>query len=222
MNSRALLTAILLSVLRLAAAEPCTPPQQVTEATPQQVSRFFASKHSRVVTFFGYSGAGYEDADAMLQQASALLDKYDSKRTIVNIGATAEGIGAVYELAKRKGFRTAGIVSTQAREQGVPLSPCVDFVFYVKDSSWGGYLPGTTSLSPTSTAMVATSNVLIAIGGGDVARDELLAAKRRGKRVTFIAADMNHQIARDKAASKGLPEPTDFRGSAHPALSPGS
>jgi len=131
MNSRALLAVILLSVLRSAAAEPCTPPQQVTAATPQQVSRFFAAKHWRVVTFFGYSGAGYEDAAAMLQQASAILDKHDPKRTIVNSGATADGIGAVYELAKRKGFRTAGIVSTQAREQAVPLSVPVSSTFWL-------------------------------------------------------------------------------------------
>ncbi|MET0657420.1 MAG: hypothetical protein ABW110_04590, partial [Steroidobacteraceae bacterium] len=128
----------------------------------------------------------------------------------------------VYALAKKKGFMTSGIVSTQARDQKVALSPCVDFVFYVQDSSWGGYLPGTKSLSPTSDAMVTSSDSLIAIGGGDVARDELLAAKELHKDVTFIPADMNHRAAREKAAKKGLPEPQDFRGSAHlPLLSDG-
>ena len=56
----------------------------------------------------------------------------------MNIGATTEGIGAVYETAKRKKFATAGIVSTQAKENQVKLSPCVDIVFYVKDSTSGG------------------------------------------------------------------------------------
>ena len=60
----------------------------------------------------------------------------------------------------------------------------------------------------------------VGIGGGDVARDELLAAQRMGKRVSFVPADMNHRLALDKAASKGLSAPTDFRGAAHAALLP--
>lgn len=68
--------------------------------------------------------------------------------------------------------------------------------------------------------MVAVSHVLVGIGGGDVARDELLAAQRMGKRVSFVPADMNHRLALDKAASKGLSAPTDFRGAAHAALLP--
>jgi len=46
----------------------------------------------------------------------------------------------------------------------------------------------------------------------------MLAARRAGKPVTFIPADMNHEIAREKARKKGEAEPTDFRGSAHAAL----
>lgn len=56
--------------------------------------------------------------------------------------------------------------------------------------------------------------MVIAIGGGEVARDELIAAKRAAKRVQFIPADMNHQIAREKALKKGQLLPTDFRGAA--------
>ena len=55
----------------------------------------------------------------------------------------------------------------------------------------------------------------MAIGGGEVARDELVAARRAGKSVTFIAADMNHRIAIEKAAKKGEAPPTDFRGAAN-------
>jgi shikimate kinase len=73
-------------------------------------------------------------------------------------------------------------------------------------------------LSPTSAAIVAKSDSFVAIGGGDVARDEMLAARRAGKPVIFIPADMNHRIAREKARQDGLPEPTDFRGSAHAVL----
>jgi predicted Rossmann-fold nucleotide-binding protein len=196
------------------AAMGCEPPSTLREATPEEIRAFFASKKRKVVTFLGYSGAGYEDEAAMLDQAARILGELDPKATIVNSGATAEGIGAVYRLAKERGFVTSGIVSTQARENKVPLSTCVDIVFFVEDETWGGFLPGTDALSPTSKAMVENSDVLIAIGGGEVARDELVAAKGWGKRVEFIPADMSHQIAREKAQKKGQPAPTDFRGAA--------
>ncbi len=196
----------------------CDSPMATAVASPQEIRAFFEGKRMRVVTFLGYSGAEYEDKELMLEQAAGILERFDPGKTIVNIGATAEGIGAVYKLAKRRGFLTVGIVSTQAKGNNVALSPCVDIVFYVKDALWGGFIPGTEKLSPTSEATVENSDVIVAIGGGEVARDELIAAKRSGKHVRFIPADMNHQIARDKALKKGKPTPTDFRGAAASAL----
>jgi predicted Rossmann-fold nucleotide-binding protein len=186
----------------------------IRETNPEEVHAFFTGKGMRVLTFLGYSGAEYEDKAMMLEQATRILDQFDPKKTIVNIGATPEGIGAVYEVAKRKGFLTTGIVSTQAKESKATLSPCVDIVFYVRDSTWGGFRPGTKELSPISRAMVENSDVLVAIGGGEVTRDELIAAKQAGKRVQFIPADMNHHIAREKALKKEQSAPTDFRGEA--------
>ena len=186
----------------------------IRENTPEEIRAFFTGKGLTVLTFLGYSGAEYEDKAMMLEQATRILDQFDPKKTILNIGATPEGIGAVYEVAKQKGFLTTGIVSTQAKESNATLSPCVDIVFYVRDSTWGGFHPGTEELTPTSTAMVENSDVLVAIGGGEVARDELIAAKQAGKRVQFIPADMNHRIAREKALEKAQPAPTDFRGEA--------
>jgi hypothetical protein len=206
---------VFLPVFVNAAATPSSDrPSTMREATPHEIRSFFESQEKKVLTFLGYSGAGYEDEAAMLDQATRILDESDPQTTIVNLGATAEGVGAVYETAKRKGFSTTGIVSTQAKEDGAQISPYVDVVFYVKDETWGGFLPGTEQLSPTSTAMVENSDVVVAIGGGEVARDEMIAAKRLGKQVRFIPADMNHEIAREKARKKGQPEPTDFRGAA--------
>ena len=173
---------------------------------------FKRAQQKEVLTFLGYSGAGYEDVTAMLRHAADVLDAADPARTIVNIGATIDGVGAVYELAKNKGFTTIGIVSTQARDTKTPLSPCVDHVFFVKDPAWGGYVDGTETLSPTSAALVEITDRIVAIGGGDVARAELLAARRMGKPWRFIAADMNHAIAIEKARQRGLPPPTDFSG----------
>jgi hypothetical protein len=192
----------------------CDQPSTIREATSEEIRAFFKGKNMQVLTFLGYSGAEYENKAAMLEQATQILDQFDPRKTIVSIGATPEGIGAVYEIAKRKGFLTAGIVSTQAQENKVKLSPCVDMVFFVRDATWGGFIPRTERLSPTSTAIVENSDVIVAIGGGEVTRDELMAAKRSGKEFRFMPADMHHQLARDRALKRGQAAPTDFRGAA--------
>jgi hypothetical protein len=161
---------------------------------------------------------GYEDEFAMRAAVAQVLDDFDPTTTIVNGGATAEGIGALYVVAKAKGFITTGIVSALARAEHSPLARAVDHVFYVEDTTWGGFVVGTDRLSPTSEAMVHSSDILVAIGGGEIARDELIAAKRMGKETRFLAADMNHAKAIARAHEKGQPPPTDFRGAAHGAL----
>ena len=195
-------------------AADCKLDTTIKDATLEEIKAFFASQKKDVATFVGYFDAEYENKEAMLETARQILDVLDDSETIVNIRATPEGIGAVYELAKRRGFLTTGILSTQAKEYNAVLSPCVDYVFYVEDATWGGFIEGSEQLSPTSMAMVENSDILIGIGGGEVGRDELLAAKRLEKEVRFFPADMNHQKAREKAQEKGLPEPTNFSGAA--------
>ena len=192
----------------------CETTTATAEATSAELRSTFQEKGLRVVTFIGYSGAEYEDPTRMLRLADQVLDEFSPANTVINIGATAVGIGAVYEIAKRRGFQTIGIVSAQAKVDRVPLSPCVDRVFYIQDQTWGGFLPGTALLSPTSLAMVEVSDALFAIGGGEIGRDELHGALQRGKRVQFFPADMNHAIARERARTRGLALPTDFRGAA--------
>jgi len=199
-------------------AETLAQTAMVKCANLEDIKAFFKDKQKTVLTFVGYSGAGYEDAAKMRKEAERVLSEFDPAKTIVNIGATPDGVGAIYEIAKRKGFPTTGIVSSQARQHKVKLSPYVDHVFFVEDKTWGGFVPGTRELSPTSKAMVENSDIIVGIGGGEVARDELVAAKGLGKKVRFIPADMNHQKARESARKKKLPEPTDFRGAAHAAF----
>ena len=190
----------------------------VKNAANRDSKEFFKGTRKTVLTFVGYSGAGYEDEALLRKHAEVILAEFDPKKTIVNIGATPEGIGVIYEMAKRDGFTTAGIVSSQARQHKVKLSPYADHVFFVEDATWGGFVAGTKELSPTSKAMVENSDVIVGIGGGEVARDELISAKQFGKKVRFIPADMNHQKARDSARKKQLPEPSDFRGAANSAF----
>ncbi|MFM7170315.1 MAG: hypothetical protein ACKOYH_05610 [Cyanobium sp.] len=202
-------TAILLGLIALSpiSALACDGPKELRDTTPTSIQQMLPRQGKEVLTFMGYSGVGYESPQAMKRQALDVLVGKDPRQTVINIGATAEGIGAVYELAKQRGFTTIGIVSSLAREQKASLSSCVDIVYFVKDSSWGGKNPSTHQLSPTSTAIVDNSDVFVAIGGGDVARDEVLAARQAGKPVLFFPADMNHQIAREKARKAGISPP---------------
>ena len=191
------------------------------DASSADIRAFVRQRAARVLTLLGYSGAGYQNPTAMLAAADAVLAQHDTQHTLVNIGATAQGIGAAYALARQRGFTTIGIVTRLARDEQVALSPWVDLVFFVADRSWGGCLPGHARsrrrLAPTSAALVANSDSVVAIGGGDIARDELLAAHRRGKPVQFIPADMDHRLAARKARANGQPVPTDFSGEAHAA-----
>lgn len=205
-----------------AASADCSQAQVHSKATSATVRSFVKQHRKRVLTFVGYSGAQYEDASAMLQVAERVLEAENPAKVLVNVGATADGIGAVYDLAKRKGFTTIGIVSSLAQIERMPLSPCVDHVFYVTDTTWGGKLPKSKRLAPTSAAIVVNSSTIVGIGGGEIARDEMLAAKRLGKRVRFIPADMNHEVALQKALKRGAPAPTEFRGAAHAALGGGT
>lgn len=184
-------------------------------ASSADIQAFVRQRGARVLTLLGYSDAGYQNPAAMLAAADAELAMHDPQHTLVNCGATAAGIGAVYALASQRGFTTIGIVSSLARDEQVALSPGVDLVFFVADSSWGGCLAGRRQLAPTSAALVANSAAIVAIGGGDIARDELLAAHRMGKPVRFVPADMDHQQALEKARAKGQPAPTNFQGTVH-------
>jgi hypothetical protein len=182
--------------------------------TPDDACTFFSEQGKTVLTLFGYS-AGYEDEEAMLQIIQEFLSGYSTETTIVNIGATRGGLGAAYPLAKSLGFTTTGIVSIEALNYPGEISKSVDYVCFIADEQWGGKLPGSDELSPTSKAMVACSNILVGLGGNEISRDELLAGKAQGKPVFFYPAEVNHEWAIHRAKKKGLPRPDSFWGAAH-------
>jgi len=183
-------------------------------STPAEISAFFDHQDKIVLTFSGYSGSGYEAPETMLRLARSTLETFDPQKTIVNIGTTKQGIGAVYQLARELGFTTTGIVSILARENNVEFSPCVDYIFLVEDDSWGGLDRETGQLSPTSAAIINVSDVIVGIGGGMIAGEEMAAARQQGKTVRFFPADMNHRKAIEKARQKGLAVPAEFAGEA--------
>jgi NADPH:quinone reductase-like Zn-dependent oxidoreductase len=188
---------------------------------PYRAIKFLNASHKnkRVVTFLGFSNAGYENEEEVETSIISILKNYSPTEIIVNAGATEVGIGKVYDIAKKLGFTTTGIVSTQAKKHNAGISKNVDQVLYIQDKSWGGFLEDWKNsvgkekvLSPTSEVMVATSDIIYAIGGGTISRDEIIEARESGKEVHFIAADKNHQIAIDKSRRKNEPIPRDFRG----------
>jgi hypothetical protein len=181
---------------------------------PKLAVNAIKAKNKKVVTLIGFSGAEYENKEGMLKLVEALLKKFKPDQTIINIGATPDGIGAAYDLAKKMGFTTTGIVSTEAKAYKGSITAAVDHVYFVKDKTWGGMNAETKQLNPTSQAMIDSSDEVIAIGGGDVGRDEISAARNLGKNVLFVGADMNIKKAKEKAAKKNQPEPIDFRGTA--------
>lgn len=141
----------------------------------------YFSTHIRkeVLMFLGYS-TEYADEDALREQLRLVLKNQDPEKTIVVAGATEIGIGAVYKIAKEMGFQTLGVVSTTGRKSN-NISPDADFVLYVEGSErWGGYMPGTQRLTPTSEVIVKCSHVVVMCGGGDTARIEANEIERRG------------------------------------------
>jgi hypothetical protein len=64
----------------------------------------------------------------------------------------------------------------------------------------------------STTALMRSNHGFEGIGGGEIARDELLATGRAGKPVTFIPAEMNHELARERARRMGQPQPKESDG----------
>jgi len=163
--------------------------------TPEETISFFKSLGKTVLTFYGYSGRGYEDEKGMLEIARKALSGYSSANTLINSGVTSVGIGAIYPLAKSMGFETAGIVTNLALEYQGGISDAVDHVCFIKDKQWGGKLPNSDELSPTSKAMVDCSDILVAIGRGGMVDDELFAGEAQGKPVYhFPAAPLKRKV----------------------------
>ncbi len=189
-------------------------PRVVHVADPDAAVHAVRSAGRRVVTFSGFSEGGYEDRARFEQLVVDALSQLDPQQVVVCSGGTAEGIGAVYPLAKGRGFGTIGIVSALAEREGVPFSDAVDAIYVIEDDAWGGRR-GDGSLSPTSYAMVRAADDIIAIGGGPIARDELEVALHDGKNVRYEPAEMNHAAALEKARRKGEAVPTDFNGAVH-------
>jgi hypothetical protein len=182
---------------------------------PHEIEAIFARFGRRVVTFAGFGELGYEDEAAFAGIVHAELNRLDPASSIVNTGTLLTrgyraGIVGVYPLARARGFCTTGIhpsiALAWARDHA--LSPDVEHPYFVEDSTWGGFLPGTSTPSGTLSTLLAVSSELIAIGGGEHTAQEMAAFAVRGKPVRFFTADMHHDTTRRWSSKAGVTIPS--------------
>lgn len=166
----------------------------------------------KVVTFTGFSYSGYEHPDQVLEQVRQRLETLDPETTVINIGATDEGIGAAYRIAKELGFTTLGVVSNLALTYSGRFSEHVDKIFVVNDERWGGYVAGTDKPVDTAEVFLAVSDEIHAFGGNGNSATLLKEAHKRDIPVSYTPADMDHEKAdKDRTASQSN---GDYRGAA--------
>jgi hypothetical protein len=185
------------------------------------IKRFFAAQSKYVISFAGFGELGYQDAGVVAHVAEEVLGHADLGRVLVNGGTLLRtdgqnGIGQIYRIAKEFGIETSGIhpsVALGFMKTHYP-SPFCDHVYYIEDDTWGGFLAGTSEMSPTLRILLEVTDELVVIGGGKHAADELEAFVEHNKAVRYYPAEMNHEATREWCARSGT-RIRDFRGSAH-------
>lgn len=137
--------------------------------------------NKRVIVFGGFSGLGYEDIKKLKttvkERVQKDIDQYGLENVAVVAGATSDGIGACYEVAKSLGVATYGIVSEAGKKYGSDKF-CDKTVFtsdpnntwQVLDSNGSSYMVDISKINGS----------LVYYGGGDVAVSEITEAKKRG------------------------------------------
>lgn len=169
-----------------------------------------------IVTFMGNSARGYEHPEIVDEAIIEKLKSLDPQRVIINCGATKGGISRVYELAKKMGFETMGVVSTQAFSYSGQFSQFVDHILIVDDKQWGGRTSD-GQLTPVTRVFVALSDEIFAIGGGLNTAVTIEAFEATGKPLSYRAAETNHEATRREALYGKQPVPVSFEGAAFQA-----
>jgi hypothetical protein len=165
----------------------------------------------RIITFGGYGELGYEDEAGVLAIARAELQGCDPAHTLVATGTLITrgfqpGIALVYGLAREMGLPTLGIhPSVALREPGRHLlADGVDRACFVDDPTWGG-CDAQGRPSATLQALLAVTDLFVAIGGGEHTAQELRCFRRAGKAVHFHPARMHRPTMERWTRAQGLP-----------------
>jgi hypothetical protein len=141
----------------------------------------------KTLVFGGFSGLGYSDIEKLEEEARLKIEQeieiHGKDNVAVVCGATSDGIGAIYKIAKDYNLPTYGIVSEAAKEYGSD-SFC-DKTFFVPDpkNTWQVLSENGESYMVD---IAKKNGVLIYFGGGDVAVSEIKEANQKG-----IATDID-------------------------------
>ncbi|WGL99244.1 hypothetical protein QE177_05025 [Arsenophonus sp. aPb] len=134
-----------------------------------------------VLVFSGFSAMGYEDIEKLQEYITKEIKQHIDEQGIHNLlivaGATPDGIGCVYDIAKNLGVCSLGIVSQQAPTNS--LAKNCQSVIQIKDldNSWK-----VLDDSGNSYMVYAASKngCFLAFGGGSVTLSELEEAEKKG------------------------------------------
>jgi len=198
-------------------------PRQWGVETAASIRAAFAHLAKHVIYFAGYGELGYEQEGRVRRVAAQTLAGRPASGLLVHSGTLLRvgghcGIAEVYSLARELGIETSGIHPSIAMgfADTHRVSPYCGHVFFVEDVTWGGFLPGSMTPSPTLQLHLEVSHEVVVIGGGKHAADELRAFVSNGKQVRYFPAEMNHSSTRDFCQREGHTI-RDMRGAAHAA-----
>lgn len=174
--------------------------------------------NKRVIVFGGFSGLGYESPEglnaAVKDRIELEMKQYGKDNVVVVAGATSDGIGACYKVAKELGVPTYGIVSEAGKKYG--SDEYCDKTVFTPDPN--GTWQVLNEKGQSYMVDIAKNNgTLVYFGGGDVAVSEIKEAfDRKIQFETDISFEPNPaQIAKKNAqmAEKGKPpvDPTPLK-----------
>lgn len=155
----------------------------------QQLTKFIGSKFAFVI--LGFSALGYESVEALeeaFRQDLALnIEEQGGPQNVVVVGgATQVGVGHLYEIAKKMGVETLGIVSEVVLQGDDKISESCDHTIFVPDPQGTWDVLNPTGESYTVIAALINrifgglGGELFSYGGGEVAGREVMAAERNG------------------------------------------
>lgn len=133
-----------------------------------------------VLVFGGFSGMGYKDPEKLQvhiqKEIKRHIDQHGVHNLLIVAGATPDGIGCVYDIAKNLGVNTLGIVSQQASTNS--LAKNCDNVIQIKDPDNSWKVPDDSGDSYVVYA-ASKNGCFLAFGGGSVTSSELEEATRK-------------------------------------------
>ncbi|ATW33821.1 hypothetical protein [Candidatus Williamhamiltonella defendens] len=173
------------------------------------------TRQKHVMVFSGFSELDYKDVDALETKITSILEDaiktHSLDKLIVVAGATGDGIGRVYQIAKTLNIRTIGIVSEEAKKYYSNFPYC-DEVFFVNDpnETWKVLDEGGKSYMvyvATKKEDIHRTGEFLVFGGGQVTVSELEEAKALGNDniKTAIYADFEPSPERLEARRQKSP-----------------